>query len=206
MDTTTNFLEVEKFYEKHSYNFAEFSTHVYDNATPKLVNVICSKEDLEGWRVTLEREHAWKPKADPVQVPVQENPFELVTALPGQEHSFVEDDGFHFLAKNWGLPIPDNIEQTINPLHYKKYITVDSNTPDMQWLEAMCRIQRYRENPDHFIAAVELQVRKYLDRNGRKDEDIKELMKGLWYYKFMVAYIKNGKNPILVKDIDNLLR
>jgi len=103
----------------------------------------------------------------------------------------------------------------IDPPHYQNFLEIAA--PDLdeefervifvqfQWLETMCRIERYRNNPDAFIAALELQVRKYLDRNGKKDDDLQELQKGLWYYKFMVAFIKNGKRPILVKDVEAIL-
>lgn len=91
----------------------------------------------------------------------------------------------------------------INPSHYQAYMVLDGQ--EIQWLETMCRIRRYRDNPDQFIAAVELQVRKYLDRNGEKDPELQESLKGLWYHKFMVAYIKNGKVPIYVRDIDSIL-
>jgi hypothetical protein len=104
----------------------------------------------------------------------------------------------------------------INPPHYQNFFEIAAPDFDkelerdlflgLQWLETQCRIRRYRVNPDHFIAAVELQIRKYLDRNGEKDEELQELEKGLWYYKFMVAYIKNGRKPILVADIDEILK
>jgi len=49
-----------------------------------------------------------------------------------------------------------------------------------------------------------LQVRKYLDRNGGKDEELQELQKALWYMKFLVAYIKNG-GPIKIENIEIIL-
>jgi hypothetical protein len=94
---------------------------------------------------------------------------------------------------------PADPKDHINPSHYKSYVK------EMQWIEAMQYVIGERKGPDHFVAAVELQVRKYLDRNGRKDAELQELTKGLWYYKFMLAYVKNGKKPIRVKDIHGIL-
>ena len=59
--------------------------------------------------------------------------------------------------------------------------------------------------PKNFKAAVELQIRKYLDRLGGKDAELQELEKALWYTKFLVAYVKN-KGPIRVKDIETILK
>jgi len=92
---------------------------------------------------------------------------------------------------------PEVLKDHINPSHYQGYIM------DLQWMEAMQYLPRYR-NPESFVAAVELQGRKYFDRNGGKDDELQELQKGLWYFKFLVAYLKNGA-PIRVKDIDDIL-
>jgi len=96
---------------------------------------------------------------------------------------------------------PEVLKDHINPSHYQGYIVTENET--LQWLEAMQYLPRYR-NPESFIAAVELQGRKYFDRNGGKDDELQELQKGLWYFKFLVAYLKNGA-PIRVKDIDGIL-
>lgn len=86
----------------------------------------------------------------------------------------------------------------VKPNHYKNFID------EYQWLDVMSRIHRY-ENPEVFKGAVELQVRKYLDRNGKKDAELQELMKGLFYYIYLVMYIKNGEKPILAKDIHKIM-
>jgi len=111
------------------------------------------------------------------------------------------------LVNKWEESIMENKPSNIDPPHYQAYLEVKhiSFTTELQWLETMCRIERFRNNPEHFIAALELQVRKYLDRRGKKDDDLQELQKGLWYYKFMVAYIKNGNEPIYVRDVDSIL-
>jgi hypothetical protein len=90
----------------------------------------------------------------------------------------------------------------INPSHYQGYIKTLNE--ELQWLEAMQYLPRFR-NPEVFIGAVELQGRKYWDRNGGKDEEEQELQKGIWYFKFLLAYIKNGRQPIRVADINRLI-
>jgi hypothetical protein len=87
------------------------------------------------------------------------------------------------------------LAKAVSPSHYKGYIK------DMQWLEAM---QYVISEPACFIAAVELQVRKYLDRSGGKDAPLQEFSKALWYLNFVVAYMKNG-GPIRVDDIPKIL-
>lgn len=90
----------------------------------------------------------------------------------------------------------------INPTHYQAYIKTEIE--ELQWLEAMQYLPHYRD-PKAFLAAVELQVRKYLDRSGGKDEELQETKKAMWYLRFMTAYMANGYKPIRVKDIDKLL-
>lgn len=86
----------------------------------------------------------------------------------------------------------------ISPDHYKDYL-VDKDTC-LQWLDTMSRIKRYCD-PEKFKAAVELQVRKYLDRNGGKDEELQELLKAKWYLTYLCEYIKNGNKPILITEV-----
>lgn len=90
-------------------------------------------------------------------------------------------------------------KDAINPPHYQNYIK------DMQWLEAQQYLPHFRK-PECFKAALELQVRKYLDRSGGKDSELQETEKALWYLKFLTAYIKNDNKPIKIKDIDNILK
>lgn len=93
-----------------------------------------------------------------------------------------------------------------NPPHYQSYMTFgEAEVITYQWLEAMQHLTRYRNNPDVFKGAVELQARKYLDRLGGKDESSQEIMKSVWYLKFLAAYIKNGNKPIFVENIDKIL-
>jgi hypothetical protein len=92
----------------------------------------------------------------------------------------------------------------INPSHYQGYINIPEIELELQWLESMQYLPRFR-NPEVFIGALELQGRKYWDRNGGKDEEVQELTKGIWYFKFLIAYIKNGCKPIRVADINALI-
>ena len=90
------------------------------------------------------------------------------------------------------------VPEPVKGHHYQNYIE------ELQWIDAMSRIPSLRA-PERFKAAVELQIRKYLDRNGRKDEELQELLKGLWYMKYLCAYIKNGNQPIKGCDVDAIL-
>jgi len=92
----------------------------------------------------------------------------------------------------------DIIKNHVNPSHYQGYIE------ELQWIEAMSRIPTLKD-PEKFKAALELQVRKYLDRNGQKDAEVQELRKALWYMKALVAYVMNGCKPLNVNEIDKIL-
>jgi hypothetical protein len=96
----------------------------------------------------------------------------------------------------------ENYNKKGDGVHYQSYMTVEARR--LQWLESMNRLSQY-ENPEVFIGAVALQVRKYLDRLGKKDKNLQELTKSLWYLKYLTAYVKNGHKPILVEDIDKIL-
>ena len=95
-------------------------------------------------------------------------------------------------------PNATGIAAAVNPSHYKTYCK------DMQWLETMQYLPAFR-NPDCFKAAVELQARKYLDRLGKKDNEAQEILKSIWYLRFLAAYIAKGNQPICVDEIDALL-
>ena len=99
----------------------------------------------------------------------------------------------------------DGLKSAVNPSHYQAYVFDPHLDVELQWLETMCRMQRYRSNPERFVGAVELQIRKYMDRLGGKDGELQELLKALWYMKFLCAYIIAGYQPILVKDVDALI-
>jgi hypothetical protein len=101
---------------------------------------------------------------------------------------------------NWQGPAApvDKVKEAVSPSHYKAYMQ------DMQWLEAMQYLPNFRD-PSCFKAAVELQARKYLDRLGKKDIEHQEILKSIFYLRFLAAYIANGNKPIKIKDIPGLI-
>ena len=98
-------------------------------------------------------------------------------------------------------------KDAINPTHYQSLMAIpnDGIIIELQWLEHLQYHAHYRE-PSAFKAAVEMQVRKYLDRCGGKDAELQELKKALWYLKFLAAYVANNNKPIYVKYIEELLK
>ena len=92
-------------------------------------------------------------------------------------------------------------QDMINPSHYKSYMGHDLQ---LQWLEAMQYLPHFQD-PDRFKAAVEMQIRKYLDRCGGKDNELQELKKALWYLEFLTAYVANGNKPIRVDRVREIL-
>ncbi len=101
-------------------------------------------------------------------------------------------------AHAWASPKRNSSNTAVAPKHYESFVD------DYQWLDVMSRIHRY-QNPEAFKGAVELQIRKYLDRNGRKDAELQELMKGLFYYIYLIKYIKNDEKPIFAKDVHKIM-
>ena len=83
----------------------------------------------------------------------------------------------------------------VNPAHYQGYMQ------DFQWLETMSRLDRYSD-PNVFKAAVELQVRKYLDRLDKKGNRLEQLRKARWYINYLIAY-ENDPN-FRIKDVEVL--
>jgi hypothetical protein len=100
-----------------------------------------------------------------------------------------------------GEQLPEREEQPkdhVNPSHYQSYMTVGPE--ELQWLEAMQRLPTFR-NPVAMLGALELQIRKYLDRLGQKDANTQELRKSVWYLVFMIAYIENFHKPVWIEGI-----
>lgn len=120
------------------------------------------------------------------------NPIGFITSQEELEELRISKERDHAWKPEKAEPLPSSI----NPSHYQGYLD------DLQWLEAMSRLKRYRQDPETFIAAVELQARKYLDRLGGKDDVTQEVGKSLWYLRFLLAYILNDRAPIYVRDID----
>lgn len=137
----------------------------------------------------------------PFWVEVYDNTTRKVVTILKTPESLEEWQHSQERAHAWKSPKRSSIIETpvaVKPNHYKNFID------EYQWLDVMSRIHRY-ENPEVFKGAVELQVRKYLDRNGKKDAELQELMKGLFYYIYLVMYIKNGEKPIFARDIHKIM-
>jgi hypothetical protein len=209
--TTTEFKQAVQ-----EYNSARQPRFIYvnDNLSNLQGTTLYTIEDVEGHLVALEIGKQWKDKEKkttriPVKVirksreVVKEerdkeghkpwNPLEEAEIeLKHEEDKLVSAINKDSLASFVKMVEEQNSlgKTPVNPSHYQKYID------EYQWLEAMSRIQRYRDNPDQFKSAIELQVRKYLDRNGRKDKELQELEKGLWYMKALVYFTKYGKLDI----------
>jgi len=170
---------------------------VLDNRKSQLAPIATfnSEEDAIDWNMSKAMAFQWKDKPS-----CGDDSHKIWNPLE-------ETDGFHVKTLDTitaGVDVGKSVffKDAINPSHYQAYIETENEV--LQWLEAMQYLPRFR-NPECFKAAVELQGRKYFDRNGGKDEELQELQKGLWYFKFLVAYIKNGNKPIRVKDIDTIL-
>jgi len=178
---------------------------VLDNRTvsSEPIAIFKTEEEAIDWNMAKAMAFQWKPRTkDGCNEGKGKEPW----------NPLEETDGFHVkgivskvntVLENVRNPVKyKESKDAINPSHYQAYIETENEV--LQWLEAMQYLPRFR-NPECFKAAVELQGRKYFDRNGGKDEELQELQKGLWYFKFLVAYIKNGNKPIRVKDIDTIL-
>lgn len=178
-DLTTRFEDVERLVKELKF----ISVYVEDNIETSIAYWMTDEGALEMHRMMLER-RIWQKQ--PEKAP----------------HDFLkEEDGFKVMKQGG-----DAIASAVNPSHHKGFMvgTLGGMEIDLQWLEGQQLLPKYQD-PDKFIAAVELQVRKYLDRNGKKDAELQEFMKAKWYLDFIIAYIKNGKKPIMVADIPKLL-
>ena len=163
---------------------------ISDNSTNKDVGTLRNEDELNEWWETLARASTWKSKEDRITRAVLE-PIQLDLPLDfGAASISLDELNTGKLVK----PIKDHI----NPDYYQGYVQ------DLQWLETMQYLPHFRD-PDCFLAAVELQVRKYLDRTGGKNDELQETKKALWYLKFMTAYMANGRKPIRIADIKTLL-
>ena len=178
-DLTTRFEDVERLVKYLKF----ISVYVEDSINTTIAYWIKDAEALEMHRMMLER-RIWQKNTEKVP------------------HNFLkEEDGFSVMKQG-----NDAIATAVNPSHHKGFMvgTLGGMEIDLQWLEGQQLLPKYQD-PDKFIAAVELQARKYLDRNGKKDAELQEFMKAKWYLDFIIAYIKNGKKPIMVADIPKLL-
>lgn len=95
-----------------------------------------------------------------------------------------------------------DFESAVKPAHYKDHFV--KGDLSMQWVEALQYESRYR-NPEVFKGALLMQADKYLSRLGGKDNEVQEIMKAIWYLRFLAAYTANGDKPITISEIPKLL-
>lgn len=131
---------------------------------------INTREDEAEWRRKLEQDSAWIGK----KAAVKWDPTKDL--LDDHVKKEKEPDALDIDV------VKTNINLAVDPSHYKGYIE------EFQWIDAMSRIPTMRD-PEKFIAALELQVRKYLDRRGQKDKDYQEMGKALFYLEYLRQFI-----------------
>jgi len=162
--TTTSFEEAEKEY------FNVDVIKVTDNMSKQEVFKISNEDDLAEWRTTLERKAAWNPVKDLLADHLKRDPGDVPPEVLFDPNAPILEE-----AK-------ESVALAVDPPHYKNYIE------DLQWLDAMSRIPSFKD-PKVFIGALELQVRKYLDRMGQKDITYQEIGKALFYLEYWRQYI-----------------
>lgn len=165
--TTTSFEEAEKEYINVDLII------VTDNLSKKQVFKIRDEDDLLAWRSVLERSAAWNPVKDLLTDHVKKDPGDIP-----QENT--DEPVFN---SDTTLSVEEaKVNAAIAPPHYQRYLD------DFSWLDAMSRIPSFKD-PKVFIGALELQVRKYLDRMGQKDITYQEIGKALFYLEYWRQYI-----------------
>jgi hypothetical protein len=172
---------------------------VWDSLKKAHATYLNSVDDRDEWIEILMRNETWKsdvrPCVDTVRAELHELDADRSAMAPLSSMSY---EGSELkITSLIGVAKPD----AINPPHYQGFLILENET--LQWLETMQYLSRYKDQ-NVFKGAIELQARKYLDRLGGKDEESQEIMKAVWYLKFLAAYIKNG-GPIRVADIDTIL-
>jgi hypothetical protein len=210
-DVTTRSVDVAAKFDEGDF------VKIYDNriggeADKSFVQQANTQDDLEGFVCAQERVAAWTTKEGGKiehTISNMKTMPEAVTPVMSSPHAgpkiFPKWDPLKALdgfCPKSDEHRPEAIEvlkkDAINPSHYQGYVQ------ELQWLETMQYLPNFRE-PTSFKAAVELQLRKYLDRNGKKDNELQELEKAAWYLRFLIAYVKNDDSPIRVNDIPAIM-
>jgi hypothetical protein len=184
---------------------------------------VCFKDQdsLDEWCESVARQQQWQDASTrkAQQAALQSRVLETdagdkiestVSTMVKQPYDALEEtDGFHVKRPEVATPhmtLGDlkmdpsqrTLAQHIDPPHYQGYLG------ELQWLEAMQYLPTFSD-PKCFLAALEMQIRKYMDRMGGKDDDTQEELKSLWYHKFKAAYMKNDCKPIRVSQIEEIL-
>lgn len=200
IDTTNSFKYATEAFENGKCD----SISALDNLTHNELR-LKSDEDIIMWSEKMGRECAWLPKyKEGGIVPKDWNPLEETDGfhVKGQTVSVMPSGATMTLGELKLNPEIRSLADQVDPPHYQGYVTTEKES--LQWLETMQYLPRYRD-PNTFCGAVELQIRKYMDRNGGKDEELQEFSKALWYMKFLTAYMKNGYKPVRVANIESIL-
>jgi hypothetical protein len=171
--TTTSFEEAEKEY------FNVDLIKVTDNMSKQEVFRIRDEDDLAAWRTTLECKAAWNPVKDLLTDHVKKDPGDI--PLNPAEEAIPPDEPIDYNRITL-KEAEESIAVAVTPPHYQNYIN------DYQWIDAMSRLPSFRD-PNVFAGALELQVRKYLDRLGQKDQTYQELGKALFYLEYWRQYV-----------------
>lgn len=208
IDTSTCLESCLGEFRNRGFDFAGYYISVLKNGNCKMYK-IASEDDLLAFQTAFDR-NVWKDQNAGLKI--QYDPLE-------------ETDGFHVKNTNEatnrkmsceGLTLGElkltsaregtgkSIANAVDPSHYKAYLC-GHDIPELQWLEAKQYQKPWRDDPNAFIASVLLQSDKYTSRLGGKDDEVQEIMKSVWYLKFLAAFIANGKKPIRIKDIDRLI-
>jgi len=194
---------------------------VTDNETGREVATLCNVEDLDDWRLGQERAWAWKPEKRERITESKPEDFKVrgvpLSALRGIHVNVNEDEEAEVDVATY-LKIPQETrlpyeklkklfiknlreqgrlpKDAVNPDHYQGYVD------QLQWMETLEKI--YHDRFEEFNVALEVQIRKYLDRLGKKDDKAQELQKALWYLKLLTARVKTGRN-VMIDEIEDIL-
>jgi hypothetical protein len=76
--------------------------------------------------------------------------------------------------------------------HYQGYFEIPKEGLSLQWIDAIRHTGRFKD-PAVFEACIELLVRNYLDRLGRKDDKLQELKKSRWYLDYWIQLVESGQ-------------
>lgn len=167
IDSTTKFEEITESNVTYPY-----SVKIYRMNETSSFKTLKSPDDLESWRISLERSFAWKPI---------------------KEHT-LNDWIINATASESKITLNTPVE----PKHYQNYFE------ENEWIDIMANIPRFKDK-EVFKGAIEFQIRKYLDRNGRKDPEFQELKKGLYYYLYLIKYIETN-GSVKSKDIHEIMK
>lgn len=178
---------------------------VENQITKKVAAILKNEDDWDGWWERIQREEVWitRPFSEIIPDPKPfVKPSEKTKSLSalleeaierGKEKPMLDRKQLTIIKKD-PMSIPK--KDQINPTHYKDIV------PGMQYMEMM---QHMLSKFDGVEAHLMGQIYKYLMRCGGKDATLQELEKVKWYTDFLVAYHKNGCQPIKVEDIQRLL-